>query len=405
MGGDAVYRTIQLGLNCGMALNQVTPLRTRLALQALNVFARAINRKPRHTPTASTQNENVARILVIELWNIGDVILVMPFLAQLRYSFPRAKIALLARPFAVELLAGTGLVDEYIAADLTWTSADRGGPLKRAIEVWQVSRKLRSQKFDIAFSSRLHLREHVLLALSGARRRVGFFLNDGDGALTDPIQGGAEQRHKVEDWMRLLQPFGGTSSVEVPPLHVTESERMWAKGYLASSGVRQTDLLIGIHPGASLAEKRWPLQQFREVAAAMAGQRGIRVLVFAEPSGYGSELFAVRGVISAQVGLRELVALIARCNLLVCNDSGPMHIAGALGVPTVAMFGQGIEKWFAPLGEGHELLRPHEDKSSADSRPRDGGIRAPAGIQTSQVLDAVGRAVQRVRAGRTFSSL
>ena len=203
--------------------------------------------------------------------------------------------------------------------------------------------------------------------------------------------------------MRLFLPFGGVASMELPRLRVAESERIWATGYLASSGVEVGDFLIGIHPGASLPEKRWPLEQFREVARALIAEPGVRVLAFAEPSGYGAELFAVQGVIGAQVGLRELIALVDRCDLLVCNDSGPMHIAGALGVPTVAMFGQGIERWFAPLGEGHEMLIPEAKLSSAlDSRA--GSIRAPTGISSAQVLAAVERTMQRLRNGRTFSS-
>jgi ADP-heptose:LPS heptosyltransferase len=79
----------------------------------------------------------------------------------------------------------------------------------------------------------------------------------------------------------------------------------------------------------------------------------------------------VGGVIAAKVSLRELIALIQRCEVLVCNDSGPMHIAGALGVPTVAVFGSGIQQWFAPLGEGHIPLA---------------GIER---VTTAQLLDAV----------------
>ncbi len=386
-----------------MARIRVPTLRQRLTHAALNLFARVAYRNPRRGVPRAGQNESVVSILVLELWNIGDVILAMPFLAQLRGLFPRAKITLASRPFAADLLAGTGLVDEFIAADLTWVPAAHLGLPKKTIDLWRLSRKLRHQKFDLAFSSRFHVSEHFLLALSGAKRRVGFALGKRDAALTDAIAAGESQRQKVDDWMRLLEPFGGATSAQVPRLYVEKSERLWSNGYLASRGIAKDDLLVGIHPGASLAEKRWPLERFREVAMATAAQPGVRVLAFAEPSGYGSELFAIPGVVGAQVGLRELIALIERCGLLVCNDSGPMHIAGALGVPTVAMFGAGIEQWFAPLGEGHEMLRPDQDEPLSDSGSPREGVRAPKGIGTAQVLDAVGRAVQRLRTRGTFS--
>jgi len=403
VGRNAVSRQIQLGLDSDMHSNRVTTTRSRLAHKALNLVAKVTHRKAPPGASPPERNEGVARILVLELWNIGDVILAMPFLAQLRCLFPRAKITLVSRPFGEKLLAGTGLADEFIPAGLDWVPAEHISLSRKTIDLWRLSRKLRPKKFDLAFSSRFHVWEHLLLAVSGAARRVGFAIGEHDAALTDAITVGESQQHKVEDWMRLLEPFGGAATVQAPRLHLDESERYWASGYLTSRGVAKEDLLVGIHPGAGLVEKRWPLERFREVAAATATRSGVRVLVFAEPSGYGSELFAVPGVVQAQVGLRELMALIERCGLLVCNDSGPMHIAAALGVPTVAMFGPGIERWFAPLGEGHEILTPDQDEPQSDAPVRGQRVREPRQIKSSQVLDAVGRAVQRLRVGDTFS--
>lgn len=403
MGRNALSRQIRLGLDSNMHSNRVTTIRSRLAHKALNVIGRVTLGRARPSASLPRQKEGVARILVLELWNMGDVILAMPFLAQLRCLFPRARITLVSRPFGEKLLAGMGLVDEFIPAGVDWIPAEHISLSRKTIDLWRLSRKLRPKKFDLAFSSRFHVWEHLLLATSGAGRRIGFALGGQDAALTDAIAVGESRQHKVEDWMRLLEPFGGAVTVRVPRLYLDESERFWANGYLSSRGVAKEDLLVGIHPGAGLAEKRWPLERFREVATATAARAGVRVLVFAEPSGYGSELFEIPGVVQAQVGLRELMALIERCSLVVCNDSGPMHIAGALGVPTVAMFGSGIEQWFAPLGEGHEILRPDEDESQFDVPDRGQRVREPRQIKSSRVLEAVGRAVQRLRVRDTFS--
>jgi heptosyltransferase-2 len=378
-------------------------LRQRSVHAALNLFARIAYSGSPVGVSQQARNESVSSIAVLELWNIGDVILAMPFLAQLRGLFPHARITLIARPFASELLAGTGLVDEFVATDFAWVPAAHLGLPGKTIDLWRLSRKLRRHNFDLCFSARLHLGEHFVLALSGAKRRVGFALGKRDAALTDVVALGDSRQQRVEDWMRLLEPFGGAITVQVPRLHLEESERHWANGYLISRGVANGSLLVGIHPGAGLVEKRWPLDRFREVAAATAARPGVRVLVFAEPSGYGAELFTLPGIVQAQVGLRELMALIDRCSLLICNDSGPMHIAGALGVPTVAMFGPGIEQWFAPLGEGHEILRPDKDEPRRDAASRGQRVREPVQIKSSQVLEAVGKAMQRLRVRGTFS--
>ena len=336
-------------------------------------------------------NGQIERILVVELWNIGDVILAMPFLAQLRALFPTATITMLARPHARTILEGTGLVDEFIETELGWTeSATRYNPFGyNWTELRRVRGELQRRHFDIAFKSRMHIREHLVLAMSGATRRVAFAFGQGDRVLTDAIPIGDPDRHKVADWLELLKPFGGPVASEAPRLKVDESEQRWATEFLSGHRISVTDRMVGIHPGASVPEKRWPLERFTEVASALAKRSDVRVLAFVEPRGYGESLAQAERVITAKVNLRELVALIERCEVLVCNDSGPMHIAGALGVPTVAVFGSGIEQWFSPLGEGHHLLTVETTRQQKADR---GGSVKPfdiAGITTSQVLDAV----------------
>ena len=381
----------------------VPTLKRRLMLRALNVAARFTRLRGGPPTDALLKAGRVQRVLVIEPKNIGDIVLTMPFLAQLKARFPNAAITLLAGPSAKAILQGTGLADDFIETRLDWTEeSTRYNPFGyHWRELWRLKSEMRRRNFDLAFNCSMQIRERVVIGLSGARRRIAYAFGEGDTVLTDAVPVEDSQRHKVDDWLRLLDPVGGASSVQVPRLHVEESERTWAKGYLASRGIREDDPVLGIHPGASVAEKRWPLERFAEVAKAQAAEGRFRVLAFAEPSGYGEELFAIPGVVGAQVGLRELIALIERCDLLVCNDSGPMHIAGALGIPTVAMFGAGIEQWFAPLGEGHEMLKPDLQEASTETGHSDGGIRQPRGIRSSRVLEAVSRAAQRLRPGET----
>ena len=135
-------------------------------------------------------------------------------------------------------------------------------------------------------------------------------------------------------------------------MHVTEGEKNWATDYLRVHGVPAGGVVVGVHPGASVPEKRWPLDRFAAVAHSLGQRDDVKVLAFVDPAGYGSSIGEGDDVIPTKVDLREMISLIARCTLLVCNDSGPMHIAGALGVPTVAIFGSGIASWFAPLGKG-----------------------------------------------------
>jgi ADP-heptose:LPS heptosyltransferase len=363
-------------------------LRKRLILHALDFAA--------HVPgvlgkvRSEEPYEAVNDILVIELWNIGDLVLAMPFLAQLRAIFPKARITLLGRPYARDVLGGTGLVDEYLTAQLDWWKRpdSDSSPAYAWREMWRVMRQLRRRRFDVAFKSRMHVREHILLAATPARRKIAHRLGAGDSVLTDAIPGDLSKTHKVDDWMSLLGPLGGPVSVRVPALQTPDAESRWAEDLLTANGVSGETVLIGIHPGASMPEKRWPVERFVAVAKALVGKPTVRVVAFADPDGYGSEVAEVRGVIPATtLTLSQLTALIGRCRVLVCNDSGPMHLAAAMRVPAIAIFGTSVERWFSPLGENHILLGADSD-GSPTTEP------AVERIYVTTVLKAVERALE-----------
>ena len=291
----------------------------------------------------------VKSILVIELWNIGDLVLALPFLAALRTRFPSARISLLAGPPARELLDRSSLVDEVIVTTL---GSDSISGWSKARELLRASREISRRGFDRAFQNRMHLREYALLALSGIAQTVGYWPTDQAAVLTDPVTPGLKNRHKTADWMSLL----GSGEADSGGLEVKESEKAWATDFLARNGLVEGESLVGIHPGASKAEKRWPLDNFREVSEHLAQVEGIRLIAFADSHGFGAELWSVKGVIPAQVSLRQMVALLQQCQLVVCNDSGPMHIAASLGVPTVAIFDARVADGFRPVGGLHKII-------------------------------------------------
>src|SRR5205085_208074 len=161
-------------------------------LRVGGVDARAASRRAQgldeHARTLM-EHRDVKSILVLELWNIGDAVLTLPFLRQLRAIFPNARTVLVARPHARELLAPSGLVDEFIETDLGWQrSSTRWNPLAYPWrELWRLVRQLRGWNFDFAFQCRPHVREYIILALSGAKRRIGMSMTGWDRLLTDRL--------------------------------------------------------------------------------------------------------------------------------------------------------------------------------------------------------------------------
>lgn len=365
--------------------------RNRLPLKALDAVGRRLagGRQPAGTRQDPARPGEVRRILVVEFWNIGDVVLTMPFLAQLRAIFPAASITLLARRHAAELLENSDLVDEVIPVDFPWTAAERRYDPRRYD--WPGLRSLfqdlRGRRFDIAFESRMDPRAKMVLALSGAQRRVGFDFGGCNWLLTDAIAVAGFDRHRVEDWYRLLEPFGGPRQLPTPRLAVSGAESGWARDWLAARGIRAGQRLVAVHPGASGPGKRWPVERFAAVIREILDRGDVRVIAIEDPHGYGAELANIAGVSGVRPTLRQLLALLAVADVLVCNDSGPMHMAAMVGTPTVAIFHPHAAREFAPLGDGHHALKPDFERPSDGFPP---AADALLGVNVAAVVAAVG---------------
>jgi heptosyltransferase II len=303
------------------------------------------------------------RILVSELWHIGDVVIAMPFLAALRQLYPSARITLLSKAHARDTLANTGLVDDVVSFDFPWTflDEDRRPSVNEVLQIPGVIRLLRREKFDLAFDCSRDGRNHLLLFLSGAARRIGFAFGGGDYLLTDAVPVGSLDQHRTEDWMRLLEPLEAKVPRAEPRLAVSDAERRWAKDFLRRTGHTKDEKLVAIHPGGSSRLKKWSLEHFEALARIAAEEAGARILWVVDPAGTGAASKLPLGSIVARPSLRELIALLSQCNLLVSNDGGPMHLAAALGVPTFAVYSWGNPEWWKPYSRANHSWVRRED--------------------------------------------
>jgi len=314
-------------------------------------------------PPKPVTSQAPKRILVSELWHIGDVVIAMPFLAALRSLFPAAKITLLAKSHARETLANTGLVDEIVSFDFPWTflDEDRRPTVKEMLRIPGVIRRLRREQFDLAFDCSRDGRNHLLMFLSGASRRVGFAFGGGDYLLTDALPVGSLERHRTEDWLRLLEPFKADIPRLEPSLVVSDAERKWASDFLHRAGREKDEALIAVHAGGSSRLKRWSVEHFEDLARIAADVTGARILWIVDPAGTGANATLPQGSIVARPSLRELIALLSESSLLVSNDGGPMHLAAALGVPTFAVYSWGKPEWWKPYATARHTWVQRED--------------------------------------------
>jgi ADP-heptose:LPS heptosyltransferase len=305
-----------------------------------------------------SENETEPRsILVVEYWYIGDFVMLTPFLKNLRLHYPGAYITLLASPQIAPLLAGQNLVDELIMVSVPWAqnmSRWKKYFSRHWLDFFRCIRTLRSRRFDWGFTARADVRENLLIWIAGVKRRVGYGFGYGRSLLTDIATPDLKRPHYSDRWLRLIEHIGKPVFDRRPELKVTSAEREAAWELLTGLGIKKHDTLVGVHAGARNPVRQWGEQNFLDVAERLAESFQAKVLWFHEP---GTPEPASRpGVIPIASPLGEFLAVASQCRVFVCNDTGPMHLATALGVPVVAVFGPGMAAWWGPRSAGSKVV-------------------------------------------------
>lgn len=371
----------------------------RIALAMIDTVARPFARLL--LPAPSRIDSGIWKILVVELWNIGDVVIATTALQALRARYPDAWITFLGKPHAEEILRGSGLVDEVITFDFPWTSETDKYRRSRydRIAMKALIRRLRDEKFDLSVDCRMDFRSNLVTFAARAKRRVGYAFGGGTFLLTDAIPAAPRAHHKVRDWLKLMEALGsqrGTKAITrsedgkplVPRLTLLPEERQEAAAKLEVVGIAPRDLIVAVHVGASHPDKRWPMDRFALVADSLADSYGARIVVLVDPQGQGANLTLRNPACYVQPNLRELMGFIGSCDLLICNDSAPMHIADALGVPVVGIFTTGNPRWYGPSGKHQKVA----GKGAPRGMTRD--------VSVAEVLSAAEQQIERAMAAR-----
>jgi ADP-heptose:LPS heptosyltransferase len=359
---NGAARKIAEGAALGI-LVRISP-RKRKLIRAAETFLRPLVRLVDRFRSSTARTSGEAQsILVVEYWNIGDIAMELPFLQNLRIHYPKAHIAILTSPKCVPLLTDQGLVDETIVVRVPWAQHysrwRKYNPFSSFwIEFLRTLGTLRARKFDLAFAARADIRDNFIMWLVNVHRRVGYAFGGGGFLLTDTATPDLARPHFSNLWLRLLEHLGIPILTRQPHFRLKQEEREWAEQYLAERGVQPDELLIGIHPGARSTVRQWGEENFIAVADRLSAKFPARILWFQDPGQSPSAPIPSQSI-ALSLSLRQFMAVLSHCKMLICNDSGPMHIATALGVPVVGIFGPGEPAWWGPLGDGnHVVIRP-----------------------------------------------
>lgn len=288
------------------------------------------------------------RILVIRLDRIGDVILSTPVVRALRKAYPGGFIGCMVRPYCREIVEGNPYIDEAIIYDKE--SGLQG--------LADIVTRLRREKFDLALILHPTRRTHLIAFLAGIPERVGYDAKWG-GLLTKRVPHAKQfgLKHERDYTLDLVRYIGVEPHDTALDLPVKAASERKVEDLLAKAGVRPGEPLVVLHPGASCPSKRWPADRFAKAGAALASRRGARVVVVAGPGekAAGDSVAAAIGDrainLAGSTTVADLASLFRRASLVISNDSGPVHIACAVGTPVIAIFGRN-DRGLSPLRWG-----------------------------------------------------
>lgn len=309
--------------------------------------------------TGSAPPENLdykaARFLVISTTAIGDTLLGTPAMRALKETYPSSYVAVLAHKGRMDVLESNPHVDEVISFEKGW------------FNLWRIGRLLKSKRFDVVLI--FHGNDPWTLPvawLSGAREIIGYREDTSfDFLLTRAVPMPRPATHAIDRRLELSRAVRADTTDRKLVLILCDGDREDGRRAIGALGFEEASLIVGLQPGAARPYKCWPLERFAELGRLLVKELGARVIVTGSPqeAAMADRLKNMigEGATSAagRTGIRGMAALMERMAVYVTNDTGPMHMAFALGTPTVALFCPSDAASLGPTAEQerHRILQ------------------------------------------------
>lgn len=292
------------------------------------------------------------KILIVELWGLGDLTFCTPFI---REAAKQNEVHILGRAYARELLHPSYPSLEFTSFEAPWTSFVGKYNLWKWKwrEIFRIIQKLRAQQFDVAVSIRKDPRDHFLMWLFGAKRRYGFPRMISRIFLSHRLKSSSGNQHKVDDWRDFGRQLGLANMDDIGPSLRHEGYR----SYRVERVLEKIDKpIVCLHTGARMPLRRWPIDYFSEIIRRLRTRFDFHLMLIPDPDGYGESLGPQANSILRNLTVRELVFVLGSSDLVLCNDSGPSHIAAECKRPVIAFFGPGDPVWFRPWGTKNKII-------------------------------------------------
>ena len=304
-------------------------------------------------------------ILVIDFGQLGDVVLSLPALGAIRKRFPQAQITVAVGKPGAEVVRLSGFANDIFVVDRV-ALRDGFKPLS-VFRVFQIVKEVRQKKFDFVIDLHSLSETNLLGFLSGAPKRL---YSRRPGRSLDylanfhprpPVETDHRKRHLIDRYLDVLLPLEIEKVDRLPTLKTRTSDSTSLERILKKARADSGSPLVGLFPGAGHVSRRWPLEQFASLADFLIRNDQVKVLVFLGPEedAIASDIrrqFPPSTIILDRLSIPELAAAQARLAAFVSNDTGPMHIASAVGTPVVLLLDKRAPVSYLPQGDRHRVI-------------------------------------------------
>lgn len=307
---------------------------------------------------------NKPRVLIVNPFGIGDVIFSTPLLEAIAKIYPGAFIGYICNKRAYEVIKS----DPHIGKIFIYEKDDfrlLWGVSKAAFfkKLWQFIKLIKKEKFDIAIDLSLNYQVSLYLKMIGLPKRIGFNYRKRGKFLTSKIDiDGFSDKHVIEYYLDMLKLLGIDPSAykNRPRVYVTEADKSWARQFLCNHSISDDDLVVGVIPGCGASwgldagHRRWNVEGFAKVCDSLAKKYKARIILLGDVQeaalGERIQKLMTNEVIIAcgKTTIGDFLGLIERCDLVITNDGGPLHMAVGIGTKTVSIFGPVDEKIYGP---------------------------------------------------------
>ena len=314
------------------------------------------------------------RLLIIRLSSIGDVVHALPVSAALAEAFPHLELTWVVEEMSADIVMGNPFLKDVIVVPRSRWKRGRWTSLSVWREYGAFLADLRRREFDVTLDLQGYAKSGIMAIATGARQRYGWWrLRDGANLVSRALPSLPGSRHRVDRFLDVVRGLGASPSTVRFPFHIPDAARARVSGLLEAGGIGAGAPYIVINPAVGSETRRWGASRFAECVHRLGKEFGLRTVLIGSKKDIGicEEVANTSQVatlpeacrtlnLAGQTDLKELAAVLERCALHICGDTGSGHIAAALGRPVVALYGPTDPAQAGPWAQSQNVLSHRE---------------------------------------------